>query len=525
MLFKKLFIVLIMFYITADAYCGLNDWPAYANTMSRESIAVDGPDTIDNNTLEWVADADPQDPNYYVSFEGATQPIVYNGRVYAYAAFFEPNEQSPGGRDRTKSQIIAYDANSGQLLWSTIIDPAIWDSWSSPVVDAKNNTVLIASGNVTADGWYALPATIYAIDASTGSIVWTNQLDSAALNASICVAEDLEHSRAFITDYDGFGITGKLYCINLDANEPNNPYQPGQIVWSDTLGSTSGNTPAYKDGVVYVSSNADANGGYGAVYAYDAAANTPVRKWTATDSNFEGFTSGVTVTKTGYLYAACYNWAGYENNSALCKIDCNNGSIIWITHTERTSSMPVVVGDKIYISGGFNGYGSRPKVTAYQDLGSSVVKLWETPPEMVVGGWTNQPVYANGKLYVGAIPINGNYFGAYAELFVLDVSKDVNDPNFVITHYIDKSCGNSPAVIYDSLYTIGYNGLFKFHQPALLADINKDNRVDFYDLAELANFWLYDGPIGTNRADLNLDGKIDFKDYSLLAGSWYGELD
>jgi hypothetical protein len=48
--------------------------------------------------------------------------------------------------------------------------------------------------------------------------------------------------------------------------------------------------------------------------------------------------------------------------------------------------------------------------------------------------------------------------------------------------------------------------------------------VDFYDLAELAAIWLYDGPIGVNRADLNLDGRIDFTDFSLLAESWYGEL-
>jgi outer membrane protein assembly factor BamB len=355
---------------------------------------------------------------------------------------------------------------------------------------------------------------------------WQTELEKIVLNASVCVADTLEHTRAFITDYDGFGTTGKLYCINLDANEPNNHYQPGEIIWTDTLGSTSGNTPGYKNGFVYVSSNMDDESYSGAIYAYDANAGTAIRLWKAANPNFEGFTSGLTITKEGFIYAACYDWAdSNENNSALCKINSNNGNIIWITDAERTSTAPVVVGDKIYISGGINGYGSRPKVTAFEDLGSNVTKLWETPLGMFIGGWTNQPVYANGKLYVGAIPENGNYFGAYEELYVLDINAPVDSPKFVISHYTGHLCGNNPAVTFDSLYTIGLDGLLKFHQPALLADINKDNAVNIFDLVKITELWLLDDSIGKNRADLNLDGKVDFADFALLAGQWYGDID
>ena len=85
-------------------------------------------------------------------------------------------------------------------------------------------------------------------------------------------------------------------------------------------------------------------------------------------------------------------------------------SIIWITQTERTASMPIVVGNKIYISGGIGGgFGSRPKVEAYQDNGQSVVKLWETPESMIIGGWTHQPAYSSGRLYAGKIP-GGDYY-------------------------------------------------------------------------------------------------------------------
>ncbi len=501
MIFRRILSVLIVVFIAQEAYCGYKDWPGYGNTATRHSITVDGPNIIGASTLQWVADADPQDPNYYVSFEGATGPIVYNGMVYAYTKYFEP-----GGSGQTNSQLVAYDANSGRMLWATVIDMAIYGSWSSPAVDTKNNNILMPSGDK-----------VYAIDASTGAIKWSAQLEKSVVNASVCVAADLPHARAFITDY-AYSAGGKLYCINLDANEPNNPYQPGKIIWSDVIGATCGNSPTYKNGVVYVSSNS------GSVYAYNANATSAVKIWEATDPNFAGFSSGLTITKEGFIYASNYSYSQHEDNSALCKINSNNGNIIWMINTEQTSSIPVVVGDKIYISGGFNGWGSRPKVEAYQDLGSTVVKLWETPANMAIGGWSNQPVYATGKLYVGAIPLTGDYFDAYTELYVLNVTANVNSSNFIIAHYTNRQCGNNPAVAYNSLYTIGFDGLFKFHQPALLADINKDNKVDFCDLAELAAVWLYDGPIGVKRADLNLDGKINFLDFALLAGSWKGEL-
>ena len=508
MFLKKLLVIFFFTLITANTYGGFKDWPAYANTMGRESIAVDGPDTIDSNTLEWIADADPQDPNYYVSFEGTTQPIVYNGKVYAYAGYFEPNEQSPNGRDYTNSQIIAYDANSGQMLWNTVIDIASWTSWSSPAVDTKNNNVLMSSGDK-----------VYAIDASTGAVSWTTELDMFAVNASVCTAVDMSNARAFITDCD-LSNQGKLYCINLDVNGPNNPYEPGQIVWSQVIGNTLGNTPAYRNGVVYVSTAGDENS-RGTIYAYDATANNAVELWKFTNPSNEGFWGGVVVTKDSYLYAAtCDYYGDEEDNSTLFKIDCNDGGVVWSTPVQATDCVPVVVGDKIYLSGEYE-FGVR-KVKAYQDLGTSVVKLWETDSYLSIGGWDNQPVYANGKLYIGAKSPEGM---TYDELYILNVAVTPDDPNFIIAHYTNNACGSSRAVIYDSLYAIGTDGLFKFHQPSLLADINKNDVVDFCDLAELAAVWLYDGPVGITRADLNLDGKVNFEDFSLLAGSWYGEVD
>jgi len=505
MVTKGLVSVVLACAVVTGVQAGPQDWPAYGRTMTRQAISVDGPNAISANTLKWVADKDPQDPNYYVEFESATGPVVYKGRVYAYAKYY--NESG----EYTNSQIVAYDANSGETLWATVIDQSIWDSWSTPCVDTKHNTVLIGSGYK-----------VFALDANSGAQLWATRLDLPAINASVCAAVDIPYARAFITDYDGFGSAGKLYCLNLDTNGPGNSYQPGQIVWSQTIGATSGNTPAYRNGVVYVSSIHGPANATGTIYAYDATAEpNAIKKWETTDANFDGFSGGVTVTKKDFLYAAAYDWADEsEDNSALCKIDCSDGNIIWITQTERTNSIPVVVGDKIYTCGGFVGWGSRPKVEAYWDYGDTAAKLWETSSNIAIGGWSNQPVYANGKLYVGAIPTSGDYFGAYTQLYILDVLKGPNDPNFVIAHYEDSNCGNSPVVTYTSVYTIGYDGLFKFHQPGFLGDVAKNGKVDMNDLDEFLDDWLYEGPIGVKRSDLDLDGDVDFTDFALLANEW-----
>ena len=172
-----------------------------------------------------------------------------------------------------------------------------------------------------------------------------------------------------------------------------------------------------------------------------------------------------------------------------------------------------MVGDRIYIAGGLDGYG-RPKIEAYRDLGTSVVKLWETPASMIVGGWTHQPAYANGKLYVGTIGI----YGPYTDLYIFDTKLTPDEPNFIIAHY--SGSGNSPAVTYDSIYTTGYDGLFKFHQPALLADITKNGEVGMLDLEEMTRVWLFDDSVGLKRSDLDLNGKINICDFALLAADW-----
>ena len=185
------------------------------------------------------------------------------------------------------------------------------------------------------------------------------------------------------------------------------------------------------------------------------------------------FCGGATVTHEGFLYAATYLWdvTTTENNSTLVKIDCNDGRIVWTTAVERTDTIPVVVGETIFVSGGAAGdYGSKPKVQAFRDLGDKAELAWDTSvdlPDIEIGGWIAQPSYASGRLYVGAQSKpyfdflwrpNGN-----GSLYVLDVTRRPSDAGFVVSQV--NGCGNGPIVTRDSVYSVGPNALMKFRQP------------------------------------------------------------
>lgn len=416
------------------------DWPQFAGGAGHAAVATDAPDDL--TAILWVAGESP--PGTPIVFEGPSSPVVFEDRVFVNAKHFTDAVY-------THNKLIAFEAGSGQVLWETIVDKTVFDFWFSPVVDAANGAVLLGTGG-----------SLHSLDAVGGGINWSTPLDQGIVNATAVVAQDLTPGRAFMTDYDPFGSAGSLYCINTsDFESAANPYQPGDVVWRETLGDTSGNTPAYHDGTVYVAAVAGPVGMNGCVYAFDVDAPEPTRLfWMYELPVAQGF-FGVVGYAAGFVYAASYNFDGSGDNSFLVKLDALTGDAAWIVPCERTLSAPVVDGDRIYLAAGIPGFGSVPKVQAFRDDGSSAVKIWDTwndtAGDLLVGGWTHQPVLADGILFAGAIPTAGSFFAPYTDLYLLDVSKTPDDAGFIVEHLPDM--GSSPAICGGRLYTIGQAGL------------------------------------------------------------------
>jgi outer membrane protein assembly factor BamB len=472
---------------------GQNQWLQYAGDEHRSGTAGTAPAGL--SAVLWTASEYPAGTT--IRFEGPSSPVVWNGRVYANARHYV-------GNTHTQNKIVALDQASGGILFQTFIDQATLDSWSSPAVDEIGGSVLLGCR-----------MKLYCIDAVNGPIRWATPLARSVVNASPLVAGETGRRRAFITDYDGFGSAASLYCVNLSLFESGtNPYQPGDIVWQEPIGGSSGNTPAYDNGVVYVSSVSGGIEGcedLGHVYAFDVDAPAGSRLIWSTCVG-EGFFGGVCYAN-GHLFAASYNPAGSSDNSTLAKIRASDGVIVWTTACERTASMPVVVGDRVFLAAGIQGFGSTPKVEAFQDNGASAAKLWDTFADtggaMIVGGWTHQPLFCNGILYTGRIPLSGSFYGAYTDLFMLDINRMPGDPAFIRSQLAGS--GSSPAAAGGRVYLIGPGGLSAI---ALRGDCHADGVLDGNDLSCFVQAFLNPG---ISQAQIRLfdfggDGLLDTDD-------------
>lgn len=415
------------------------EWLHYAGDPQRSAAAPTAP--RDLSAILWIANRDLA--NNVITFAGPSSPVVFNGRVYVAAQ-----------RNSTSSRVIAFDQATGQTLFEAVVKRMVLDSWSSPAMDVDHNALLFGSGD-----------TLYSIDAVNGTINWQRQLNRSIVNASALVVPDHTPGRVLITDYDGFGPTGSLYAINSSPfDAQTNPFQPGDIVWQEPIGGSSGNSPAYYNGIVYVASvtdpNSQGNPDVGQIYAFNLDAAPANRRLWATGTGV-GFFGGVTYAN-GNIFAASYNLAGSGDNSTLVKIRATDGALQWSVPCERTASIPVVSGDHIFLSAGLpGGFGSAPKVQAFQDHGTFATKLWDTAVDtsgaLSLGGWTHQPIIHSHTLFVGKIPTSSGFFGPYTDLFMLDTTLTPNDSAFVVDHLA--GLGSSPAASDGRIYTLGAAGL------------------------------------------------------------------
>lgn len=431
-----------------------------------------------------------------------------------------------------ETRAIAVDAESGEIEWMTPIPDLIYDSWSSAAIDSQTGVVLYAAGTE-----------IIALRMSDGVEAWRTPLGGPPVNVSPLVTRDLrKRNRAFVTDYGGFGGPSWLYCINVSARDESvNPFDPGEVVWATPIGSSTGGTPAYLDGVVYVCSTGLEGPGFGEICAFDArAAEQPAPLWVFTNPIMEGFFGGLTVRERGdgvYVYAATYAFYGEMDSANLVKVDARTGAMEWSIASNRTDSIPIVLDDgRIVLATGIQGFGTVPMVQMFEDHGTFAAQAWNTATStwmdanqdgvidlgefLLVGGWTTHPVLVlpeltgapgsgvGPRLMVGSIPTGDDYFGPYTKLFEFDLSKTPAQAGFVVQQ--TSAVGSSPAMLGEGVYSVGIGGLTAVGARPPRADVNGDGRIDVED------WYTWEGEEGAGERDVDRDGSVGEADRAFL---------
>jgi outer membrane protein assembly factor BamB len=429
--------------------------------------------------------------------------VVFDGRVLAIGSVTSGS---------TTHNLYALDRDTGALLWAHPIPAIIAGSWSSPAIDARNHAAIVASGTQ-----------VRCVDLASGALRWQATLARSVVNASPVLTTDLPgRNRVFITDYDGVGTDGRLYCINAESRSGANPWDPGQIVWSVPVGATSGNTPAYLGRRVYVATVGDWTFAPGEVHCFPADADTPPTPiWAAQNPKLEGFFGGVAVGRDRWgdlsVFAASYAFYGGTSSANLVKIDAASGAVRWSVDANRTSATPVIMPDgRVALSTGVNGYGSVPALQIFRDHGETASLLWDSSIATwndanangvrdageftSVGGWSNQPALGrlDGRLtlFAGVMPASASSTASCSQLRAIDLESAT--PVFLAM--TSTSAGSTPAIVDENLFSIGPAGLAAFGPIAPRYDVDGNNVINLNDL----HAWHQ----GIGQRDVNRDAAV-----------------
>lgn len=244
------------------------------------------------------------------------------------------------------STLWAVNAGTGQVIWSNPIS-----SYTGIAGDASRNTPVVTNGllilgdrpiNVGAGAW------MFAVNATTGALVWRTEVDS--------------HPAAFITGSasvaDGLAIVGVSSLEEQLATQPGYPcctfrgstvalnVATGQILWKTYLSPDNGGK----------------TGGYSGVPVWSS---TPVFDWknslvyVSTGNNYT-VPAGVCATPT---QTACAQPASNDYLDSIVAMNIFSGVVVWATktlpadvHNQNCASNPSLCGPDFDFGAGPNLY-------------------------------------------------------------------------------------------------------------------------------------------------------------------------
>lgn len=276
--------------------------PAIANGVLYVGV---GKNTIPYSTL-YALNAKTGTVLWSVDGPGPfSSPTIVHGVVYV------------GGSANT---LYALNASTGAILWSNVLSTIPNYISDSPAI--VNGVVYVAINGVN-------PITkvstglMYALNASTGVVIWSTPMGAQISNSSPAVAKGM----VYIGDGDGL-----LYAFNT---------QTGSISWTSlNIGNVIA-SPAVHKGLVYIGGNGLSNH---KLFALNAQTGAVV--WTAnTDSNIIASAS----VANGVVYDASTNGSFYAFNAAT-------GATLWSDVTNScpsgnncTLSSPVISNGMLYV--------------------------------------------------------------------------------------------------------------------------------------------------------------------------------
>lgn len=452
-------------------------WPTLGGNAARTSVATQPVPDLTQQT--WTCTLDEQ--SRPIMFQAKAGVAVSPTHVLA-AGFI-----NDGG---TVWKLFWVNRRSGVVERSAAIDAPVLESLTSPTIDSASNTVLVASGS-----------TLAAFDLVTGATRFETSFINPLVNVSPLVVRAFHApARIFVTDYDGFGDSASLHCINLDAFSTRNPFTLGQVIWSAPIGASSGNTPAYDAarGRVITAAVGLFATDPGEVLAFPAhATETPAPAWRFVNPSGAGFFGGVSVDGSTVL-AASYAFFGGLNSGNLVRLRADNGTLLSNTAANRTASIPVALPSdalgRVVLSTGVQGFGSLPSLQVFgfspsfsptfawsthlrtwtDSNNNAIIENGEFTP---IGGWNLQPILSVSGL--GTRLVTG---GADNVLRVLSLA-GVNGSTSPVS-VVQSATGitGSPAIAGGNLYAIGSAGLRSFGPAPLLLDVTRDGVVDVEDI-------------------------------------------
>ncbi|MFZ4573945.1 MAG: PQQ-binding-like beta-propeller repeat protein [Phycisphaerales bacterium] len=467
--------------------------------------------------------------------DAAGNPIRFtpqSGVVGASGRVFATGKVSPPGGPANQQRLFCFDALTGVQIWSVAVGAVAGESYSTPCIDTRNQTVIHGSDRF-----------LVAYDFNSGAVRWSRQLTKTIVNASPLVTSDrAPRNRCFITDYDGYAASAKIYCINVDPfNAVLNPFLPGQVVWTAPILGAAGNSPAYipsdqgGNDLVFVASV----GVYiadlpGSIYAFPIdSVGTPSPVWMATSPDTNGFFGGVAAVGPGpdrphgAIYAATYAFSERLQSATLVKLDATNGNLLWSTPCNRTSTIPVPLPDgKVLLSTGVTAYGSALSVELFREDDHTVRRVWNSalgtwddldedgemePGEYTaIGGYSVQPVVRISNDHVKALcgvgSSNPDVNEDSNEIYVLDLDTSPCHEEFIEQYAT--GAGSSPAIVGGIVCSVGAAGLRAFGEIPPAYDVNQDGVTSIDDL--------YSWEQGLGLLDVNQDSSTDATDRAIL---------